>query len=229
MNTNDIFRLLLIIHITAGFTSFIVAPVALIVKKGGEAHRRWGRIFFWSMSVVAFTAVIMAPMRNNLFLTLVAVFSFYLAFSGYRAVRRRRNQVTRRAGVIDWLFVCLNTIFSIGLVIFGIIRLPESFGYISIVFGSLGTALGVKDMVSFIRPEKKMQWFFNHITGMTAAYIASVSAFSAVNLDYDWMPPVIQWLWPTIIGVPLMMRRIRRYRVKFNSGRRLRDEVILRS
>ena len=37
------------IHIAAGFTGFFVAPVALAVRKGGVAHRGWGRVFFWAM------------------------------------------------------------------------------------------------------------------------------------------------------------------------------------
>ncbi|SDY90168.1 DUF2306 domain-containing protein [Hymenobacter psychrophilus] len=37
------------LHIAAGFTGFFVAPVALLVRKGGAAHRLWGRVFFWAM------------------------------------------------------------------------------------------------------------------------------------------------------------------------------------
>ena len=30
------------LHIVPGFTGFFVAPVALALRKGGVAHRRWG-------------------------------------------------------------------------------------------------------------------------------------------------------------------------------------------
>jgi hypothetical protein len=65
------------------------------------------------------------------------------------------------------------------------------------------------------------------MTGMIAAYIAAMSAFSAVNLNYEWMPTVVQWLWPTLIGTPLLMRWIASYKRKFNSGRKIRQEAIV--
>jgi hypothetical protein len=221
------FQTLLAIHITAGIISFLVAPIALIVKKGGAAHRKWGKIFFWSMTVVAITAIIMAPMKNNLFLTLVAVFSFYLAFSGYRALYRKNAYKTGKTAFIDWFFAILNLIFSLTLLIVGIINLPKAFGIISIVFGFLGCLMGIQNIVSFIKPSSdKTKWFFSHMTGMIAAYIASVSAFSAVNLNFDWMPTAIQWLWPTIIGVPLMMRWVKSYSRKFKKGKKVSELVL---
>ena len=108
----ELFSILRIIHIAAGITGFVVAPIALISKKGGRVHRKWGKVFFWSMTVVAFTAVIMAPMHGNIFLTLVAVFSFYLAFSGYRSLYRKDAYKTGHTAFIDWFFVIINTIFD---------------------------------------------------------------------------------------------------------------------
>ena len=80
-------RGLLGVHITAGIVSFVMAPVALETAKGGKAHRRWGKVYFWAMAVVAATALVLSLYRPILFLTLVAVFSFYFAFSGYRVLR----------------------------------------------------------------------------------------------------------------------------------------------
>jgi hypothetical protein len=224
-----LFKSLLIIHIAAGTIAFIVAPVAMIVKKGGTNHRRWGKVFFWSMTVVAATAAIMAPMHENMFLTLVAVFSFYLAFSGFRAVYRKKTYHTGRAAALDWIFALLNGVFSFTLIVFGILKLPNSFGIISIVFGFLGTSLSVRDIFTFIKPSKvKSKWFFDHMTGMIAAYIAAMSAFSAVNFNFEWLPTTIQWLWPTIIGVPLMNIWIRSYRKKFNKGTKAKELVEVR-
>jgi hypothetical protein len=46
--------------------------------------RRWGKIYFGAMAGVALTAVLLSLYRPNLFLLLLAVFSSYQAFSGYR-------------------------------------------------------------------------------------------------------------------------------------------------
>ena len=80
-------RVFLGVHIAAGASSFLLAPVALATAKGGKQHKRWGMVYLWSMGVVAATALPMALYRPVLFLALVAVFSFYLAFSGYRVTR----------------------------------------------------------------------------------------------------------------------------------------------
>lgn len=32
-------------HITAGFTALVVAPGAMLTVKGGQWHRRWGRVY----------------------------------------------------------------------------------------------------------------------------------------------------------------------------------------
>ena len=73
-------RAFLAVHITAGSGAFVLAPLALVTAKGGRAHRLWGKVYFWCMTVVAATAMVMALYRSVLFLALVAVFSFYSAF-----------------------------------------------------------------------------------------------------------------------------------------------------
>src|ERR1700679_1302063 len=82
-------RSLLGVHIAAGSTAFALAPLALLTAKGGKAHRRWGKIYFWAMAVVTVTALVMAIYRPVLFLALVAVFSFYSAFVGYRVLGQK--------------------------------------------------------------------------------------------------------------------------------------------
>jgi hypothetical protein len=65
------------------------------------------------------------------------------------------------------------------------------------------------------------------MVGMVASYIAALSAFSAVNLNFDWLPTAIQWLWPTILGTPLLSRWVRSYKQKFGKGRKVTDEAIV--
>ena len=50
-------RGLLGVHVAAGAVSFVMAPIALATAKGGRAHRRWGKVYFWAMAVVASTAL----------------------------------------------------------------------------------------------------------------------------------------------------------------------------
>jgi hypothetical protein len=222
---SSLFHSILIAHIICGIIGFIVAPIALMLKKGSRGHKRWGKIFFYAMTGVAATAIVMAPVKHNIFLTCIAVFSFYLAFSGFRAVYRRRH-TDGKPVLIDWLFLVLDLIFSAGLIIFGIVSLPGSFAIVPIILGSLGVLLGTRDLALFTRPKSKHDWIFAHIVGMVASYISAVSAFSAVNLNFEWLPGWIQWLWPTIIGVPLLSRYTRNYRKKLTPPK-VRTETIV--
>jgi uncharacterized membrane protein len=96
-------RSLLILHVGAGFSSFLLAPVALATAKGGRQHKRWGMVYLWSMGVVAATALPMALYRPVLFLALVAVFSFYAAFSGYRVLKLKQLARGGSAKPVDWI------------------------------------------------------------------------------------------------------------------------------
>src|SRR5947209_20024098 len=83
-----------LVHVAAGTIALFVAPVPMLTAKGGRTHRRWGKVYFWAMAAVALTAVVLAAWRPVVFLALLAVFRFYSAFSGYRALFPTR----RRAG-----------------------------------------------------------------------------------------------------------------------------------
>src|ERR1700677_3384127 len=79
-------RVFLALHIACGVVAFLCAPVALSTAKGGKVHRRWGKVYFWAMSGVAVTALILSFALPVYFLAMVAVFSFYSAFAGDRVL-----------------------------------------------------------------------------------------------------------------------------------------------
>ena len=43
---------LLVFHVFAGSAALVSAGAALVLKKGGQLHRRAGRAFFYSMVVI---------------------------------------------------------------------------------------------------------------------------------------------------------------------------------
>ena len=211
------FVLLRGIHIAAGTVALFMAPAAMLTAKGGRAHRRWGKIYFWAMMVVAATAVILAAWRPTLFLGLLAVFSFYLAFSGYRALFRKRPFAGQKATALDWAAALFTLGASAGLVVLGLARPSatwERLGVVPIVFGLLGVVLAGNDLRKFVRPPRERQaWWFDHMAGMLASYIAAVSAFSVVN--FTFLPITVRWLWPTALGTPLIIVWITVYKVRF--------------
>jgi len=205
------------IHIIAGFTAFFVAPVALATQKGGPAHRRWGKIYFWGMTVGTITALVVAAYRPNIFLLLIAVFSFYLAFTGFRVLSRKRPDKGQKAAALDWVVAFITLSASAFMIVRGSLNLSTGSLHLNpvlMIFGILGALAAGSDLYEFLRPPKeKYAWFLNHMSGMVASYIAAVSAFSVVN--FSFLPPLVRWLWPTAVGVPLLSIWTRSYRRKF--------------
>jgi uncharacterized membrane protein len=188
-----------VVHIAAGICAFILAPLAVAVKHGGKWHRIAGKFFVIAMITTSMSALLLAYIHPNVFLFMVGIFSFYMACNGYRVLYRKKIAQTKKVAIIDWIIVGVNTLSCVALIIFGIIKLPNSFGIIAIVLGGLGILLSSSDIKSFIRfPQEKTYWLFVHIRNMIGAWIAAVTAFSATTLNF--LPPVVQWLWPSLIG-----------------------------
>jgi uncharacterized membrane protein YfcA len=207
------FKVILIIHILFGSVALFVAPAAMLTRKGGLWHRRWGKIFFWAITGVAVTAVGLSLIRSGLFFLLVALFSFYLALTGYRVLYRKTPQ--QRPGKVDWTAASTMFLGSLALIAYGAFRvLTSSFGIIAIVFGAIGLLLAISDLRDFCHhPADKMAWWYSHMTRMLAAYIATVTAFSVVN--FKFLPPLPRWLWGTAVGTAGIVIWTRYYRRKF--------------
>jgi hypothetical protein len=207
------------VHITAGASAFALAPIALLTAKGGKAHRRWGKIYFWAMAVVTVTALVMAIYRPVLFLALVAVFSFYSAFVGYRVLgQKAAYKGEKTVTSLDWFAAVFTFIASAALAFFGLVKptLVQNLGIPAIVFGCVGMWIAGSAMWKFThRPKEKMFWWYAHLAGMIGSYIAAWTAFSVVTIG-----PLLHgawWIWvvPTGVGVPAIAITTAYYRRKF--------------
>ena len=200
------------LHIIAGFIGFFVAPVALATRKGGPAHRLWGKVFFGAMTVAGLTALAGAQHIHSLFLFLTAIFSLYMAGFGYRSVFLKHLAWDARVPWLDWLTAGLGLAVFLGMVAYGawVRNIPV------VVFGSIGGFTSFRQLRGYARAGKwsKKQWLLNHISGFIAAYIAAVSAFSVTSLKF--IPFPLNFLWATLVGVPIIIwwqRRVGKGRV----------------
>ena len=211
-------RVFLGVHIAAGASSFMLAPVALATAKGGKQHKRWGMVYLWSMGVVAATALPMALYRPVLFLALVAVFSFYLAFSGYRVTRLKELARGGSAAPIDWIAAVTCFTASACLAGFGAFHPAwvQRMGVVAIVFGFIGMRAAALEMWKFVRrPAEKMFWWYTHLGNMIGSYIAAWTAFSVTTLPRIFGNHMWLWLWPTAVGVPAIVITTAYYKRKF--------------
>ena len=216
------------IHAMAGVIALGVAPLAMLVRKGGDWHRRWGKAYFHSMIVVCATAIFLAIARpKNFWLALVAVFSFHLVASGYRSLYLKKLHQGLKPAAIDlWLHGVAGAING-GLLIWGISHMlmgqRDTKAILFSIFGLIGTAMVFLNVQRFYkRKHDKREWFFGHLSGMLGGYIATLSAFSAVNLTMI-KPVWLQWLWPTLLGIPIIVMWSAAYRKRFAKGTRVRD------
>lgn len=212
-------KALLAVHIVCGFGAFLLAPVALATAKGGKQHKRWGMVYLWCMGGVAATALPMAVYRPVLFLALVAVFSFYAAFSGYRVLKLKDLARGGSAKAIDWIAAVVTLVDGAALVWLGAFH-PEKIqviGIVGVVFGLIAIRLAVGEMMTFVRkPKEKMFWWYSHLGNFIGSYIAAWSAFSVVTLTRVIGNHWYVWLWPTMIGVPAIVLTTVYYKRKFS-------------
>jgi len=218
-------------HIFAGALSLIVAPIAMAVLKGGKAHRLFGKLFFWSMTWIFVSAVILSIYKWKPFLLMVSVLSYYLAVSGYRTLYQK--QLSSGKGVMwyDWVAAIATGLFMLGFAGWGIYMLStgnSSSGVFLLLAFSVGGLLSVRgEITAFLKPPAdKNRWLYNHIGRMVGGFIASVTAFSVNVLLF--VPGIWQWVWPILLGTPFIIYSVRTYKRKIAEGARITDLVSLK-
>lgn len=228
MADSVVFHGLIKVHAASGAVALFIAPVAMAVRKGGRWHRACGRAYFYSMILVCATAVIMAFIEpNDLWLALIAVFSFHMIASGYRALYLKKLHEGLRPDRVDLLLHGIAGLVNAGLLIWGMSHLlmgvKDARAVLFTIFGAIGMFMVFRYLNEFYkRKHDRREWFYGHLTGFLGGYIATLSAFSAVNLS--WIHPAwLRWLWPTLIGAPAIALLRLHYRRKFANGTRVRD------
>ncbi len=207
---------LLLLHVVAGFGALVVAPVAMATAKGGPTHRRWGKVYYRAMVAVGLTAVVLGIARPNVFLALLAVFSFYNAFSGYRALAHKHPAAATRDRAA-WGMALVTLAASAALVVLGVVRSSETWrqlGLVPAVFGAFGVFLAGRDVAKLVRPPADpMTWWYTHMTRMLGSYAAALTAFSVIN--FTALPLTVRWFWPVAIGTPLIVAWTAYYKRRF--------------
>ncbi|MBO9729597.1 MAG: hypothetical protein J7623_13245 [Chitinophaga sp.] len=212
-----LFQTLLILHIIGGTLALITGSFASLTKKGGRAHRLNGKLFTVGMTIVFITAVGMALLKSLTFLLMVGFFSYHQLLRGYRALYLKKLYQGLRMGWPDYLINGIGGAFNLWLTVWGVVVIISqhaTLGYVAILFGGIGLQSVVRDVRKFyVSPKEKQDWFFTHISGMSAAYIATVTAFLVVNVHF--LPGLIVWTAPAIVGLVVINITIRKYRKQF--------------
>ena len=193
---------LLTIHIASGSVALLTAAIALISQKGGTKHIMAGRVYAAAMTLVFLTSIPLALLGSSIFLLLIAVFSFYLVFAGWRFARNYEG----KPHPADWAAIVAMGLTGLGM--WGYAAVLASGGssqWITMtLFGFIALALSLAD-VRFYRAAsvRGTRRIARHLTNMLAGTIATVTAVLVVNVDTN--PVWLGWILPTLLMTPLIV------------------------
>lgn len=222
-----VLKLFVFSHVMAGVVSLVTAPIAMAVSKGGKAHRISGKIFFWSMVWIFISALVLGITHWKPFLLMVSVLSFYLVYSGYRTLDQKQLSQGKGVEWYDWAIAIGCALCMLSFLAWSVYLMFLGNAVFLFTFFSIGGLFSIyAEVKAYVKkPERKHRWLLNHIGRMMGGFIAALTAFSTNVLTF--MPGLWQWLWPTIIGTPLIIYWIRMYRKKIDEGVRITDLVQL--
>ena len=199
-------RSLLILHVAAGSLALLAAIFAITFRKGARKHNFAGKTYFWSMMVVAATAIPVSILRPNMMLFFVALFSSYMAYTGWRFGRKSRYIMNRKP-YVEWTML----VVGLAMVASGLFQVLTGtpMGWVLVAFGSIGIQFAVQDLRGWGRAEDFGTRISNHLSHMLGGTIATVTAVLVQQvvprLDPTSPLTVIVWLAPTVIITPLII------------------------
>ncbi|MBA2706909.1 MAG: hypothetical protein H0U59_03790 [Gemmatimonadaceae bacterium] len=78
-------------HIIGGLIAIVAGFVAIYALKGGRLHRGSGKIFVYSMLVLALTGAVLGVLKSQRLNAAQGVLTFYLVTTAFLTVRRRSD------------------------------------------------------------------------------------------------------------------------------------------
>jgi hypothetical protein len=196
---------LVLAHQAVGYaTAFAVAPLALAAFATPARHRPWGKAFVYAMIVLyvtglAFTLRLHAPTSfvgaRNLAFNFTG---FFLVLCGWRAIHRQR----RRIAVAQPLDHAMRVTVAAGGA--ALVALGVRHHFPSFVLGAI--ALGVAARVMREDPSPGAL-VVRHQRLMLAAFCYLLTVLSLVHVRAS---TDVKWLWPALVGVPLVAYATRR-------------------
>ena len=195
-------QILLPIHILAGTIALFSAIMAVLSEKGKKLHVLSGRTYFWCMVTIFLTAIPMSIITSNIFLFLIAFFSFYLAFAGIQFARNRKGIATTS----DWIAVGLMILSGVGMwTLAAILFMNNNSMYIPLlVFGGFAIVLGYGDFKSHKNKTAiGKERIGKHLQNMIGGTIAVITAVLVVNVTIE--PVWVWWILPTVLIVPVII------------------------
>ncbi len=187
-------------HRLAGYTAaFVVAPLALLAFAEPPRHRVFAKTYLCLMIPLYVTGVVFTFLRHE---TGSFVWARNLAFNflgffflllGWRAMWRFRRKALLPSALDRGMRAAMLAASGV-LVALGVLHHFPSF-----VLGSLGLWLGLSVFRENLDDPRAL--YVTHQRCMLGSYFYVLTVLSLVHVR---APTDLKWLWPTLIGVPLV-------------------------
>lgn len=199
---------MLFVHIASGTLALVAGLIASFSQKGRQLHRNSGQVFFYAMLIAGLSAIWLSVLRPSWFLLGIGLFSTYLTVGGKLVLQRAPlDQLS-----IYWrVYTASGLIIAFAMVLITWLIYQKGSGA-AIVLGVFAT-LQLLTVWSDWRhqPDTLVQRRISlHLGKMGGAYIATLTAFLVQNVQF--LPSLLVWLGPTVIGSILLSRAGRKWR-----------------
>lgn len=216
MNQELVHELLRCIHIFTGGLAVLTGLLSIILKKGHHWHNLMGLIYYYAMFVVFITVLPLTYLNPNFFLLVVGIFSFYMAFTGYRFTRLKPGKTPSKLDQLATWIGALSALGMIGLGTLSLITVGGATGIILDVFGAILLLMTLSDLRRIYSKKEtpKLGWLFGHLGRMVGSYIAAITALLVNNVTIG--TPILLWLGPTVVGTIFIIFSIRYFKKKYS-------------
>ncbi len=219
-----LFEALVIAHIVTGSIGLICVWVPIVGKKGGATHKKWGKVFAWSMLITGAIAIgislcsLHSPLETHPFsddaamvrgvfgwmMLYLATMTIMLAWYGLLCIRNKRAHARNR-NPVNFMLQFATFVTAANCAYQGVQLGNGLMIGISIV-GLTAAVLNTRFILRGAPPLN--EWLIQHTRGLVGAGISVYTAFlafGAVNLlpAYAFNPFV--WATPTVLGVSLLL------------------------
>lgn len=207
-----IYKILLFIHVAAGFLSLAAFWVPVFAKKRKGLHVQSGKVYTWLMWGVVLTAATMSTLSLFTGRYMTAAFLGFLSVATAHplwyavTILKYKRQVPDRVLQIRKGLNLLMFFFGAFLVAWSIVLKLEGQAVLLLIFGILGVGSYRLAFQKIEKTRSETNWLADHLEGMIITGIAAYTAFFAFggrNIMGDLINGplmVIPWTLPTVLG-----------------------------
>lgn len=219
----DFYKIILFIHVFLGTIGLLLGMVILMQQKGNKTHKKLGRIFAVAMLSSAFLSFFLSIIHPNIFLFCIGILTIHLVGTGWRYLYLKNIPKGQKPAFVDLFLFVFMIIFTIIFFYLGFNTLLDNnlFGIAPLAFAVLGFRSIYSDYQNYFGSiATKNYWLTTHLERMTAAIIASFTAFlvNVVGRYLENYPAMhnfsfITWILPGIIIIPFIIKWRRKYKI----------------